>query len=1595
MPSSATDKTKDWQMELLMEKLRSKSSQCKSFPEISKNVRMAMLDKRYALDSVEKSQHQKCLDTLQHCIKVTSLQSMVERLESLTRQLGLKFMVGPSAVELFISSDMFYLEVILDQSGAVRDVKVHHEGKMEQSCSELLNCLSRQDFDDFTAQLEGFASIYQLNAEKKIKSKAFTALQSLETDLSTLAQLQTFMKEPFNLVHKSPVGILEKRRGGHPMKLTYFVSPYDLLNIEREELEPMAVEMIISKKLGYSVTVCMEGSATHKLQTTSLITVNRNINGKSTPSFAALSPQNSAVIPACFILKLNKPMPMCVALVKQLQQLTELECADTSVTHPLLSLIVTHHSDGKMDTANNRGLFVTLPDQHHCYFMTENKNMDGILVNSIPFTHPGHVSQILVILRQQALFNSIVTSCVRPNSKQDFENMIMFEISALSWTHISISLEHPIEETMATAEIDLSDISNLHCRVHSPSSPPPPSTPDVASELAIKALNRSFSIPVTMRAITKLWDKQVVRKNHFNGHENFSLPLGSGDPGGPKGPPGGGLADFGGLDRKIKQEPMGNGSGLGHGMNLNISMMGNANADMFLNDSLTGYESTSVFSNVELTNILTGSDKSAKKHGKRKPSEDGWKSSKRKQTDDTDMLIESSSSDSTSRSTPVSQETASELETNTPVGFQSDLELSALDPAELISSGDKSNSEYENVDEEVVSVLISGGKDHRQSRKTREIDRSPSATDLIDKSLVPPNVSITPITSPYSSTSTIANERKSGIEIIPINTPPQTSVPSSITITPILTSHSKSGEEKRQKKYSKNKSDDKSKLEKKRKRKREESPMGPPEKIPNKQDSINKPISVSIKPAESPPLRPITPTSPSSIVRKFSPSPTQNKTFTVSGKLSPNIMKSSGSKPSSHQSPKHSPAHVPSSPKHSFSISSPKNHGASPKHPSAGGSGKPSMSTLKSAANSPSSSGKGSGETSKSKSISKDLNRDKEKKSSSSSANAIKPKSTVKVKQLEGNNFDVTLTQQQAGDNLPSPGTSIDPNKSAISNQQMRNRKNLSQIVDKLKSAQHCDGTILSDLSKSSSSSSGNKERSSGGQTSSGKSTDSGSSNKSGGKETKNSEYMVKPSLDGMKITINKTRTKEASSKSSSGTSSSGGGGSSSAGSVVRNLSSSGTGSPKTHTGLKPGVNSGPASKKPQAFQKSTTSLSSSLSSYGTLKNSSVMNKSQQPTNAKTSSSSISSSSGGSLLKSTSSRMTGSPKTSSSTATDLSSRNKDRPKMSKSGSEKSIFSSSRDKKSSPTPNRDESDGDKALKLAFSKMDAYASPPIVVEGLIKQFDKSFQIPKLSARNSDDAKKTASSLNKVTTTTSSETTNNVNRSLDGAKMFDVLSKNDVVLPKYPLALPTTKMFDTSMETKIRNSMNVTVGSVMSSNPKTSMANSQHHHPFETSSEMSEKKGTTSSSSSSNKEDVNFKLNYPISSGKYPMSASSGSGSGGGNSEPLSLSTKSIDLSTKFATPLAKDEKRDVKGSSTECVLLDYSSAGVKCDVIKMGGGNTGSSALGPPPPYPHSPSVSVHIVKSPVASPLVVPSPLSASPCITDDELMDEALAGLGK
>lgn len=61
--------------------------------------------------------------------------------------------------------------------------------------------------------------------------------------------------------------------------------------------------------------------------------------------------------------------------------------------------------------------FQTLPDQQHCYFLTDS-NLKGVFIQNIKFTHPSQVSRIITYLRQQALFNCLIRSCVRPECQQ-------------------------------------------------------------------------------------------------------------------------------------------------------------------------------------------------------------------------------------------------------------------------------------------------------------------------------------------------------------------------------------------------------------------------------------------------------------------------------------------------------------------------------------------------------------------------------------------------------------------------------------------------------------------------------------------------------------------------------------------------------------------------------------------------------------------------------------------------------------------------------------------------------------------------------------------------------------------------------------------------------------------------------------------------------------------------------------------------------------------------------------------------------------------------------------------------------------------------
>ncbi|VVC92185.1 unnamed protein product [Leptidea sinapis] len=891
--------------------------------------------------------------------------------------------------------------------------------------------------------------------------------------------------------------------------------------------------------------------------------------------------------------------------------------------------------------------------------------------------------------------------------------------------------------------------------------------------------------------------------------------------------------------------------------------------------------------------------------------------------------------------------------------FASDLEISGIDSAD-VAGHDNRNSDLDNSNDGDVEDLIRNpfhkSEHKRQKLKNKEAETRRSTSSLLldltdGKSYMPSSVSITPITSNSTNPSSSGSgsnlssipylERRSGIEIIPITAAP--TLPSSITITPITTSQMKSMDERmRSEKKSSRSGEERSKDKKKKRRK--DDPMGPPEKVPLKQDPLTKPVSVSIKPTDGSPMRS---TSPNSILRKFSPSPTHGRSVSITKSPSPNPLKglgkSSGTS-SHHSSPRHSP--VQSSPKHLPGYSSPKNHSiSSPKH-SSSGSGKPSMSTLKSATGGSPSGKSGTTGYDLTKKISKDCfsstsatSRDKDKKHSglsfsSSGRSSPKLKNPMKIKQLE---ITPVSCDSPVTEPLISP-PNIEINKSNAPSQARNRKGSLSAVIDKLKSAQHCGSDVdvaSAKLSPSSSASKFNDLKSS------------PVSSNMKVPDTKNQEYMVKPSLDGMKITINKTRTKE----SSSGSSKLNYSGSSKQSSPQ--LTPPSQGSPKTHTGLKPGVSSGPASKKTQAMQ-SSKSNSLTVGSTPPKSNPTPSESSSNTTLKVPYSKSSSSTTGINLSKSASKSSSGSPKSSSSDLAKIirdREREKARTKLMNS-SEKSFFSSKSERHSSPSSSRDDVDGDRFKSAKEANF--------LVEGLIKPLDTSkFQIPKLKNQNALDKNNPLSQYD------SRSMVNDFSRTMDQSKYpfshFDQSSRSSDQLQKsgYPLNVPKPLL---------------NMGGV---SPKTMSIKTE---PSDYSKAMSE--SLVKGENPQRKEDL--KDSYPTSYPLLPLDFKTDMAKGFPAPKGINEERKGADAVMK--PPVSGSVPRSGATTPQEAaeMLLDFSSSS----------GSKVSGMVAVRPVYPASPAL-LQLSKSPAPSPLVVPSPHSNSPCITDDELMDEALVGPGK
>ncbi|KAM9230925.1 mediator of RNA polymerase II transcription subunit 1-like [Leptosomus discolor] len=433
-----------------MEQLRLKYQQ-KPWTETLKLVHFCM-DKplRRPVSNAPDSPLLSCMEKIQRTLNAKSLFSVMNRLESLSKQKGLNAHISPSGTACYITSNMFYVEVELEKDGKVMDVKLAHLGDAPVVCDDLLQHLRMKNYDAFGKILEDLSNLYQIPGNSEMKAKGYLALQALEKDLYSMYLLgRTQDVNRVTEVLHGKVGHLVPRTGGTPMNIEFYISPYQVLE---EELNPG------SQVCGTKAVVTVEGTDAHTLHKLPLspLLVDSQAGEDGNPAFLPLTDELGMDLPAFFVLKFHQPIPMSSSSIEEIQRLTGIPITGLKLA-PLYELIVQSTLKEKCseDLSTHKScFFVSLPDcPKHCYFInkgSEKRDLAGALVSKIPFSHPKCVPGVIEVLRHQVACNTLISSCVsEKHENEDDSELLYFEVVPDKTTSFSVFFPHPVKENLA------------------------------------------------------------------------------------------------------------------------------------------------------------------------------------------------------------------------------------------------------------------------------------------------------------------------------------------------------------------------------------------------------------------------------------------------------------------------------------------------------------------------------------------------------------------------------------------------------------------------------------------------------------------------------------------------------------------------------------------------------------------------------------------------------------------------------------------------------------------------------------------------------------------------------------------------------------------------------------------------------------------------------------------------------------------------------------------------------------------------------------------------------------------------------------------
>ena len=153
----------------------------------------------------------------------------------------------------YLSTDCFYVEINIEgTSGRVAEAKVHHidsshstqQTSASKNCPEIIQCLTKGDFNKFIDHLEGLMTIYDIpNASAQDKTRGWNALALCEADLLRLDQNFGQDLDICSRINHGNLGLVQPRAGGLPLKMTYFISPSDKLDVNSKSFRKLTAQV--------------------------------------------------------------------------------------------------------------------------------------------------------------------------------------------------------------------------------------------------------------------------------------------------------------------------------------------------------------------------------------------------------------------------------------------------------------------------------------------------------------------------------------------------------------------------------------------------------------------------------------------------------------------------------------------------------------------------------------------------------------------------------------------------------------------------------------------------------------------------------------------------------------------------------------------------------------------------------------------------------------------------------------------------------------------------------------------------------------------------------------------------------------------------------------------------------------------------------------------------------------------------------------------------------------------------------------------------------------------------------------------------------